>query len=302
MMFRLCFKPNRFGSLSRYFSYNIADTTRRKLIIQTTSMALSTKARDDQVMLSKNLSLTQNKQDSNKAERTLVLLFSWMLAQDKHLKKYIQFYSNYGFDILVVKTDPLQLVFPRRGSIKNAEEVVQFIKGKTDYYSKLIVHGFSVGAYQFGEVLVKMSEDKTFASQTEKMWQAMIFDSAANLAAIPDGFSRALTSIPILQKLLCQLLNLYLRLFYYVATKYYEESEKEFNQMNHFRVPSLMLVSERDKIGSIASNQEVMDSWVNRGIPVKMKIWKDSKHVSHYHKYPEEYEQELKRIIEETSV
>lgn len=131
---------------------------------------------------------------------------------------------------------------------------------------------------------------------------AMIFDSAANLAAIPDGFSRALTSIPILQKLLCQLLNLYLRLFYYVATKYYEESEKEFNQMNHFRVPSLMLVSERDKIGSIASNQEVMDSWVNRGIPVKMKIWKDSKHVSHYHKYPEEYEQEIKRIIEETSV
>lgn len=126
---------------------------------------------------------------------------------------------------------------------------------------------------------------------------ALIFDSAANLAAIPSGFSKALTRNIILEKILFVFLHLYLKLFYFVATKYYKESEREYYEMNHFRVPSLLLVSERDPVGSVASNQVVADEWKKRGIPVKTKIWKDSKHVGHYYKHQEEYEDELRQMI-----
>lgn len=83
-----------------------------------------------------------------------------------------------------------------------------------------------------------------------------------------------------------------------MATKYYKESEREFLEMNHFRVPSLLLVSERDPVGSVASNQEVADSWTKRGIPVRMKVWKDTVHVGHYRKHSKEYEQELQQMID----
>lgn len=100
-----------------------------------------------------------------------------------------------------------------------------------------------------------------------------------------------------MEKILFVFLHLYLKLFYFVATKYYKESEREYYEMNHFRVPSLLLVSERDPVGSVASNQVVADEWKKRGIPVKMKIWKDSKHVGHYYKHQEEYEDELRKMI-----
>lgn len=221
-----------------------------------------------------------------------------MLAKGQHLDKFAQFYGKYGYDVLLIRTLPMQLVFPKNGTMQNAKQVVQFVANRSADYSNILVHGFSVGAYQFGEVLVQMTQDKAAAAKMAPLFRALVFDSAANLAAIPDGFSRALTSFWPLQKLLFVLLHLYLKLFYFVSTKYYKESEREFLEMNHFRVPSLLLVSERDPVGSVSSNKEVADSWTKRGIPVRMKVWKDSKHVGHYYKHPEEYEQELRQMID----
>lgn len=108
--------------------------------------------------------------DKAVANRTLVLLFSWMLAKGQHLDKFIQFYGNYGYDVLLIKTQPMQLVLPKNGTMKNGHQVVQFLADK-QIYSNVIVHGFSVGAYQFGEVLVALSKEKAIAEKVSPLFR-----------------------------------------------------------------------------------------------------------------------------------
>lgn len=64
----------------------------------------------------------------------------------------------------------MQLVFPKKGTMQNAEEVVRFIANRSDY-SNILVHGFSVGAYAFGEVLVQMSKDKVAAQKISPLFR-----------------------------------------------------------------------------------------------------------------------------------
>ena len=69
------------------------------------------------------------------------------------MDKFIQFYGKYGYDVLLVKTNPMQLVLPKQGAMQNAQQVVQFMENQPPIYANVIVHGFSVGAYQFGIAL-----------------------------------------------------------------------------------------------------------------------------------------------------
>lgn len=128
----------------------------------------------NRVPLSANISFVESEQKGRSEQaaknRTLVLIFSWMLAKGQHLEKFTQFYGNYGYDVLLIKTLPMQLVFPKKGTMQNAEEVVQFIANRPDY-SNILVHGFSVGAYAFGEVLVQMSKDKVAAKKISPLFR-----------------------------------------------------------------------------------------------------------------------------------
>ena len=97
-----------------------------------------------------------------------------MLAKGRHLEKFNQFYANRGYDVLVINTFPMQLVFPKYGTTQNAHQVLQFVADQQPLYSNLIVHGFSVGAYQFAEVLVRLSKDKAMASKVAPLFRGKI--------------------------------------------------------------------------------------------------------------------------------
>ena len=118
------------------------------------------------------------------------------------------------------------------------------------------------------------------------------------MEVIPDGVSTTVTSNRPLQWLLYYFLKGYLKTFHFIATKYYVESQNEFFNMHHISVPSLLLVSECDPIGSADVNRSVAECWKSRGIPVRVKVWNDSPHVGHYLKHREEYEQELSQILD----
>lgn len=49
-------------------------------------------------------------------DKPLVLVLSWLQAKQKHLKKYAKIYMDQGFDVLVARITPWQLLWPAKGT------------------------------------------------------------------------------------------------------------------------------------------------------------------------------------------
>ena len=62
--------------------------------------------------------------------RPLVVLLAWLMASEKYLEKYRSIYFNHGFDVLTVKTSPLELMLPRIGSQRVAKNLMHFLRNK----------------------------------------------------------------------------------------------------------------------------------------------------------------------------
>ena len=239
-----------------------------------------------------------------KPSRRLAILFAWMLAKEKHLEKYRNLYFTRGFDVLTVKTSPFELLLPEKGSQKIAKMALNFMNDKIKDYPQMIVHSFSVGGYQFGEVLVQMekNQNKEKLKSLSKAIKGLICDSGADMEAIPKGLSRAVVgNNKFLGSLLKSYISFHMKVFQSIATKHYMASSQAFKN-NIIRCPGLLLVSHDDVVGNPEANQRVMKCWQNNGIEVQWKCFDSSSHVGHLLKYPEEYETEvdsfLKKVID----
>lgn len=124
----------------------------------------------------------------------------------------------------------------------------------------------------------------------------MVFDSAADLHAIPNGLSRAVAGDSLLRPVLKTAITTHMKLFYQVATKHYEIASQAFHH-NMLRCPALLLVSHDDEVGNPKANRTVLELWEKLGIRVQWKCWDDSSHVGHLLKYPAEYEHEIDTFL-----
>ncbi|CAG2174105.1 unnamed protein product, partial [Oppiella nova] len=226
--------------------------------------------------------------------RPLVVLLTWLMAQDKHVDKYSNLYLQKGFDVLTVKTNPFDLLFPTIGSRKIAQNCVTALQKELTQYSSVILHAFSVGAYQFGEILLEMQEqDKQVADKTQQLEdriKGIVFDSVVPIEELPNGVSRSLTANPFLYKV-----------FNRIATKYYRASSEAVWNI-HMRVPALVLVSQNDRIGTASANKKLTDVWRDLGIDVTFKCWEKSAHVQHLPKHPIEYEELIDNFLNKVNI
>jgi esterase/lipase len=215
-------------------------------------------------------------------------MFSWLNSKKKHLMKYSQLYIDQGFDLLLVQVSPWQLLWPVRGTQQVAGDIVKFLE-HNDYYKQLMLHGFSVGGYVFGECLVHMNKDlKKYQSIIDR-FVGQIWDSAADITEIPVGVPKALfPRNPRLQAPLRNYMLYHLRTFHEAATQHYIRSSQMFHT-NLVHAPALFIVSKTDPVGAEASNQRVADSWISNGTKITWKCFDNSPHVMHYMKHREEY-------------
>lgn len=72
-----------------------------------------------------------------------------------------------------------------------AADVVKFLENNTSY-SPLLLHGFSVGAYLWGECMVHMSRDTERSKIILNRICGQIWDSAADITEIPVGVPKAM--------------------------------------------------------------------------------------------------------------
>lgn len=64
------------------------------------------------------------KLDGQNKQRPLLVLLEYMNAKEKHVHKFVQFYINYGFDVLRINLKPWQLLWPVKGSQVNKSMII----------------------------------------------------------------------------------------------------------------------------------------------------------------------------------
>jgi len=234
--------------------------------------------------------------------RPLVVLLSWLMAREGNLEKYRSIYFKHGFDVLTVKTRPFEMLLPTMGSQRVALNLFNFLKNKVSTYPNVLIHAFSVGAYQFSEMLCLLQEGLSrqevdgSCEIVRKAIKGMIFDSAVDVDGAAYGISRSVAGDGLSADLLEKSIKGYMRAFHNVATKHYEKSSKAFRN-TPLRCPALMLLSREDRLGNPINNTVVADRWRELGIDVTLKCWEKSRHVAHLHKYPDEYVYEVNNFL-----
>ena len=228
--------------------------------------------------------------------KPLVLMLGWLLARTKHLSKYTNIYASKGFDVLQIRVKPSQVLWPVRAQ-GFIEKIFNFLEEEDYRNQPILVHGFSVGGYLYGEMLVKLQTEPEKHANLRHRIMGQIFDSPVDKDRVAYGMSQNLVKHPLLQLLMFRLLEQYLTIFRSSVSDHFSRAQNAFLQ-NTMALPSLLFFSHIDPIANPQIIEITINKWINRGIPVLHKSWNDTKHVSHLQKYPEEYVEMLLNFLE----
>lgn len=224
----------------------------------------------------------------NPRDKPLCVMINWLLARQKHVMKYATLYLEQGFDVLSVSCTPWQLMWPMKGSQLVAADLLNFMAANENEHP-LVVHGFSVGGYMWGEVFVHVMKDKERYQPVMDRVVAQVWDSAADISEISIGVPAAVfPKNQIMQKTLRAYMEYHMKTFHSAATAHYIRSSQLFHTPL-CRAPALFLLSRSDPVGAERSNRSVHDSWRNMAIKCTWKCWDKSPHVQHYIHHPKEY-------------
>lgn len=229
-------------------------------------------------------------------ERPLVVIFGWMLARNRHLNKYGNLYLSKGFDVLSVQVQPQQVLWPVAAQHK-ITTLLKTLQDSSLSTRPIVIHGFSVGGYLYGEMLVKLQKECDRYKKISERIVGQVFDSPVDFEGVSCGFATVLVKNPVLRILLRKSIESYLKLMQNSVTKHYMISSTAFHD-NHLLLPSLMLYSRTDPIGVAEKIEIVMEKWRSKQIPVMYKCWDNSPHVSHFHHHPDEYVESLLAFLD----
>lgn len=219
-------------------------------------------------------------------------MLSWLDAEHKHVMKFAQIYLDQGFDVAVSQITLWQVFWPRHGLQLISHEVVNFL-ANNENYQQVILHGFSVGGYQFGDCLNIMNKNKKKYQSTVNRVVAQVWDSMIDINTLTVGASRAfILGHPLLHDPLQKILDIYLGIFPKAVAQCYHQSSEMF-QNNLILAPALLITSKVDPASTIPANEGIVDSWRKNGMDVKLKCFDESPHVMHFAKYRQEYTQML---------
>ncbi|XP_013141438.1 PREDICTED: uncharacterized protein LOC106105586 [Papilio polytes] len=220
--------------------------------------------------------------------RPICIMINWLLARQKHVLKYASLYLEQGFDVVSVSCTPWQLMWPMKGSQLVAGDLMRLLSANEND-QPLVVHGFSVGGYLWGEVCAHVMADKERYQPVLDRVAAQVWDSAADITEITIGVPIAVfPKNKIMQKTLKAYMEYHMKTFHDAATTHYIRSSQLFHT-NLCRAPALFLLSSSDPVGAEHSNRAVYQSWCKMGIKCTWQCWDRSPHVQHFSKHREEY-------------
>lgn len=228
--------------------------------------------------------------------RPLVILLTWMLAQRKHVNKYIDLYLRKGFDVFRVSISVKQLLWPVQGSQVVAADTVNFLDDNRGF-QPILIHGFSVGGYVWGEALVKMNQDLNKYRGIIERIKGQVWDSTPDITEFSKGFPHAVfPNNTVLRKAVEKGIEYHLKTFQDTATQHYIRSSQLFHT-TPVRAPALVFIAKNDPIASLPVVTKAKETWESMGMKTYMKCWDKSKHVSHFHLHRKEYIETLENFL-----
>jgi hypothetical protein len=90
------------------------------------------------------------------SDKPLVCLLGWIGVKEKALRKYASLYTERGVDCLCLLSKPQHVVLPRTRGRPMAGRIAEALAASGS--RPLLVHGFSIGAYMYGNLLLELSE------------------------------------------------------------------------------------------------------------------------------------------------
>ncbi|KAL0125847.1 hypothetical protein PUN28_004715 [Cardiocondyla obscurior] len=252
---------------------------------------------DNRIVLSKNVASNLNVTNN----RPLLVILTWLLSKRRHVMKFVNLYMEQGFDVAVVSLTPWQLMWPAKGSRLVAADLLTFLK-QNESYQQILLHGFSVGGYMWGEALDLIHSNKDKYNNITDRIVGQVWDSIADVSQIAIGFPRAVfPKNAMLQSMLQKYVEYHMKTFHQQATQYYIRSSQIFHTAG-VRVPALLFVSKTDPVGAVTSNLTLRDTWESLGIKTYVKTFEESPHVAHFYTYPKEYVAELYAFLQKLNL
>jgi hypothetical protein len=239
------------------------------------------------------------KEGTDNRARPLILLFEWLGAKKKHVLKYSEYYFTKGYDSMLIRIQPVPLLWPVKVQAV-VDEIFDTLDKDTMRERPVIVHTFSVGGYFYGELLVRMQQTGIMQKYRDRVL-GQIFDSPVDFAGIPNGFSKAVSKNPAVRAGLKHSLRLYLSTFSEYTMKHYLRSSKAFYD-NPLNIPSLFLYSLADPIADPVTIDKCIKGFEDKGLLTLKKCWNDSTHCSHMYRYPSEYQNAIGKFLDEVTV
>ncbi|XP_070156870.1 uncharacterized protein [Polyergus mexicanus] len=236
----------------------------------------------------------------NVNNRPLLVILTWLLSKRQHVMKFVNLYMEQDFDVIMVSLTPWQFLWPTKSRLV-AADLLTFLK-QNESYQQILLHGFSVGGYLWGEALDLMESNKDKYSGIADRIVGQVWDSLSDLNELPMGISNAVfPKNMLLQSMLQKYTEYHLKTFHQQATRYYIRSSQMFH-IATIPVPALLFVSKTDPVGTVAASLNVRDTWESLGIKTYVKIFEESPHVAHFYRYPKEYVAELYAFLQKLNL
>ncbi|CAO1331472.1 unnamed protein product [Diamesa tonsa] len=174
-----------------------------------------------------------------------------------------------------------------------AVDIVKFLLNN-DYYDKIFVHGFSIGAYMYGECILHMLKDMHKYQGIIDRVQGEIWDSVPNYNAMAMGVSRAVfLHNLLLQKCLKYFILFYLRTFPWLTANYVKKATEVFYYTKNIHAPSLFFLSKSDVVSTEPAVRHSIALFETMNVQCTWKCFDNSPHVEHYRFHKQEYTQSL---------
>tara|TARA_B110000208_G_scaffold157029_1_gene190586 strand:+ start:49 stop:987 length:939 start_codon:yes stop_codon:yes gene_type:complete len=234
--------------------------------------------------------------------RPIAIVAGWLGARERQLRRFSDFYSERGYDVVTFAAGPFDVLMPSRGDrlMRHVMETVDKMSAaQADIPPRPVVfHGFSVSGYLYGLALLAIDAEPMKFGRFASSVKVQAFDSPPDFENIALGVGRSMGFQGILSLWVTRALDLYLLLTRYGAGKQYRASSKALHD-NELRAASIFFFSKSDPVADHVVCERVAGLWRGRGNRVEEVVWEESPHIQHAKRDGARYFHELELFLDE---
>lgn len=225
----------------------------------------------------------------------VVVMLSWMGAQQKHLDKYRKFYEDLGYEVHFIFNGLRTAILP--GVARNQSNKLENFISQQPNERPVFIHAFSIGTGIYGLLLNRIKEDMEKLESFKSNVTGVIFDSGP-APIFPVDVAKGLHTVcPMISKNIWEPLTA--SVFRITqARAAFSEAEDALRRFQ-FKAPQLYFYSLDDKVipNIHKAVEDFIDKNKQRGVEVYNKWWKNSTHASHLKIHHDEYLHSLEAFV-----